>query len=261
MTTGFPRLLAIPLLVFLAACASDDGSSGGGGGTAADLVGQGALTATIDGKDFSIDYTGIAATAVIKHRINTDPDGFACIPEVHLTMQHDKKGACKLELIYKAGFSGQGLLLNNVRFHAKVGIKQDDVVIATVPCPGWTDEPADGEVVYELADGDGSINIAPLEAPDAAKSLAVLNNLELKPQGVVKMKYKGRQFDLDLGKIQFKGDVVSEGDASLSCTKDFQELPKWEHDDVNPDSKGFNTTYGLEAFKGKVVALVFNTAP
>lgn len=223
------------------------------------LKATGAFTAHIDNADFTVSYDGLPATATMKHRINKDAGGLACVPSLQLEVAKPD-GSCKLQLTYEAGFAGEGLLLKSVSFWAKAGIYQDNQIIGTKECAGWTKEPAKGEVVYTSTVVDGSMPLEPLAQPEAGKASAVLRNKTLTPvfNAPATMKYSGRKFDLDLSKVVFKGDVTSTGDATVQCVKTFHDFPKWELPDINPGSAGYNTTYGLDAFKGKkvVVALV-----
>ncbi len=239
----------------LTACGSEDGS----GAADTPLVAAGSFSGTIDNADWTVSYDGLTATAKLAHRINTDPGGLACVPALSIEVAKPD-GTCKLELIYEAGFAGEGLLLKQVNFTAKSGIYQDGVVIQTLPCEGWATEPAKGEVVYTSTAVDGALPFNPLSQPYAGMTEATLRNVELKPTfaSKVKMAYKGRKFDLDLSGLTFRGDIVSEGSDAVQCVKTFHDFPQWELEDINPGSPGYKTTYGLDAFKGKkvVVALV-----
>lgn len=253
-----PILLATSL--GLGACASSSGSVGDTAAAAArPLTTTGAFSANIDKADFTVDYSGLKATATMKHRINKDKGGLACVPSLSLEVAKPD-GSCKLQLNYEAGFAGEGLLLKNVNFYAKSGIFQDKTLIQTLDCAGWTKEPAKGEVIYTSAVVDGSMPFAPLGQPEAGKASAVLSNRTFAPTfgALTTMKFQGRKFDVDLSKIVFKGDITSTGDETIQCVKTFHDFPKWELEDINPGSPGYTTKYGLDTFKGKkvVVALV-----
>ncbi|MEY3013753.1 MAG: Redoxin [Pseudomonadota bacterium] len=247
--------LAAALGFALTACGSEDGS-----GTAdTPLVATGGFSGNIDNADWNVSYDGLTATAKMAHRINTAPGGLACVPSLSIEVAKPD-GTCKLELVYEAGFAGEGLLLKQVNFTAKSGIYQDGVVIQTLPCEGWATEPAKGEVVYTSTAVDGALPFNPLSQPYAGMAEATLRDIELKPTfaAKVKMAYKGRKFDLDLSGLSFRGDVVSEGSDSVQCVKTFHDFPQWELEDINPGSPRYGQTYGLDTFKGKkiVVALV-----
>ncbi|MCB9740875.1 MAG: redoxin family protein [Deltaproteobacteria bacterium] len=253
------RALLIALLALttaLVGCGSEDGA-----GAAADtpLVAKGGFSGNIDNADWTVSYDGLVATAKMAHRINTDAGGLACVPSLAIEVAKPD-GTCKLELIYEAGFAGEGLLLKTVNFTAKTGIYQDGVVIHTEACEGWATEPAKGEVIYTSTSVDGALPFNPLGQPEAAQASATLRNITLAPtfNGKVKMAYKGRKFDLDLSGMTFTGDIVSEGSDTVQCVKTFHDFPQWELEDINPGSAGFGQTYGLDTFKGKkvVVALV-----
>ncbi len=256
------RLTSTVLALALAAggCASSD-SAGGAAAGAADtpLKAVGALTTEIDKGTFTVDYTGAVATATLKHRLNKSPGGLACVPSASISVAL-KDSACKLEFNYEAGFAGEGLVLKTVNFHARGWLHGDKSLNVLVECPGWTKEPAKGEVVYTSSAVDGALKIMPIAQPEAGMAKAVLRNKELATTfgKVTTMKFQGRKFDVDLSKITFKGDVVSMGDENAQCVKTFHDYPKWKLQDINPGSAGANTTYGLDAFKGKkvVVALV-----
>lgn len=227
--------------------------------TSTPMTAKGGFSGTIDNADWTVSYEGIKATVTMAHRINKDPGGLACVPSLAIELAKPD-GSCKLELNYEAGFAGEGLLLKEVKFHAKAGIYQDGVVIHSIPCEGWASEPAKGAVVYTSTAVEGSMTLNPLAQPEAGMTKATLRSMKLAPafNGPTTMVFKGRKFTMDLSKISFEGDIVSEGSDTVQCVKTFHEFPKWELKDINPGSAGYNTTYGLDAFKGKkvVVALV-----
>ncbi len=251
--------LAVFAVVALAAgCAAESGTGGAGLGSQG-LRAGGAFSAAIDGGNFTVAYDGLEAKATMMHRINKDVGGLACVPSLSIEVARPD-GSCKLQLDYQAGFAGEGLVLKTASFYAKSGIYQDDQLIQTIDCPGWATEPAKGVVVYTSTAGTGSLPMAPLGQPNAGLTEATLRGVTLKPTfaGPLTMRFKGRTFDVDLSKITFTGDVVSKGDENVACVKTFHDFPQWELKDINPGSPGFDTTYGLDAFKGKkvVVALV-----
>jgi thiol-disulfide isomerase/thioredoxin len=252
----FATLTVALAAMALSAC---DSTEGGGGLAATPLTATGSFSGKIDNADWSVDYTGLKASATMTHRINKDPGGLACVPSLAIEVAK-ADGTCKLELKYEAGFAGEGLVLKEVNFHAKSGIYQDGQLIQTLPCEGWATEPAKGVVVYSSTSAEGTMPMSPLGQPEAAKTSATLRGWNLKPTfaGPATMVFKGRKFTMDLSKLSFQGDVVSEGSETVQCVKTFHEFPQWELKDINPGSAGYNTTYGLDAFKGKkvVVALV-----
>ncbi|MSQ83404.1 MAG: redoxin domain-containing protein [Myxococcales bacterium] len=252
----------LPVTLAVGGCVAANGGSGATAGAVAagaPLVATGGFTAEIDKGSFTVDYTGLTAKAVMQHRINKTAGGLACVPTAVIEVAQ-ADGTCKLQLNFEAGFAGEGLLLKTASFTAKAGIYQDKALIQTLPCKGWTTEPAKGEVIYASAVAEGSLMLPPLSQPEAGMAKATLKNKALamvftKPTTMV---FQGRKFTVDLSKISFKGDITSEGSDSVQCVKTFHEFPQWELMDINPGSKGFNTKYGLDAFKGKkvVVALV-----
>lgn len=216
---------------------------------------EGALQTKIDNKDIALDLSSMQVTVDVLHRVNKDAKGLACVPSVFVTAQNGD-GTCKLELDFKAGFEGEGLLLNTARFHAKLGLKQDGKVIDTKPCAGWTTEKANGEVVYQKSAGEGKLAFAPLQAPFAGMAKATLKQVVLQPQGEITMKFLGRKFQLDLGKLKFKGDIASQGSESVACVKTFHDFPSWELPDIQPVSPMTGQSYGLSQFKGKRVVVM-----
>lgn len=251
---------AIALALAAGGCASSDSAGGTSAGPAdTPLKATGSFTAEIDKGTFTIDYTGATAVATLKHRLNKSPGGLACIPSANITVAL-KDGACKLEFNYEAGFAGEGLVLKTVNFSARGWLHGDKSLNQTIDCPGWTKEPAKGEVVYTASAVEGTLKFMPIAQPEAGQVKATLRNKELTTTfgKLTTMKFAGRKFDVDLSKITFKGDVISMGDENAQCVKTFHDFPKWKLQDINPGSAGANTTYGLDAFKGKkvVVALV-----
>jgi thiol-disulfide isomerase/thioredoxin len=219
------------------------------------LTAQGVLSADIDNGTFTVDYANKTATALVKHKINPEVGGYACIPEVSLHIEGGEHNACDLHLDFKADFDGV-LKLDRARFWAKGAIFQDDVAIQTFDCPGWTKEPAKGEVVYEGSSSDVELSMVPIAYPQAAKEAAVAHDVLLNPKGKLTMTYKGRHFELNLDPIKFEGDLVSEGSTDLACAQTWQPLPQFELTDINPKSPKAGQTYGLDAFKGKYVAVL-----
>lgn len=249
----------------LSGCAAESGATGeavtaGNVKSGYALKAEGALTASIDGGQFSVDYGTAAVTYQIQHKLNKDANGLACVPDIKLTAAR-ADGSCKLELEFRPTFDGTQLELGNARFYALSGLKQDGVVIKYLPCDGWTPKEvkvAGLETVYEKVGGEAFLPMPTLSQPLAGQSKATLANLFLQPSGIVKMKYKGRLFDLDLGKLVFKGNAQSIGSdaAELQCAKTFFDLPAWQLPDINPQSPGYKTIYGLDAFRGKRVVVM-----
>lgn len=254
-------LLAAAALVVTAGCDSA-GVSGAGAAAVVEspaiLKAEGALATKIDNKDISLDLSQMKVTADVVHRINKDK-GFACVPGFFVTLEK-ADGTCKLELDFKAGFEGEGLLLETARFHAKLGLKQDGKVIGTVPCEGWTKEVANGEVVYAKSAGEGKITFGPLQGADAASPKPRLKVAGLSPSGEITMKFKGRQFKMDLAQIKFQGEVFSQGSGEIACLKSHQPFPAWELPDVNSKSPSFEQTIGLNTYIGKRVVVLMGAS-
>ncbi|MSP92136.1 MAG: redoxin domain-containing protein [Myxococcales bacterium] len=223
---------------------------------AAQLTAAGGLVSTLDGGEVKVDFEKMKAGVSMRHRLNADPTGKACVPEVAITVAKED-GSCKLELEFRAGFEGEGLLLDKARFHASVGERQDGVVINTIKCKEWTQTSGiKGEIIYEKIGGEGSLAFAPLTQPNAGKEKATLPKTMLKPEGVLTMKFKGKQFKFDLANLTFSGDAMSIGSKDVACVKQSYDMPKWQFEDINPDSAGAKTTYGMDAFKGKRVIVM-----
>ena len=246
-------------LSLLCLCACETAGGGGAGmtsSTAKPLTAEGSFTATIDGADHTVDYSKSKVDIVMSHKLNTDPKGLSCVPEVSLTAAN-ADGSCKLVLDFKVGFDGGTLLLDNAHFYAVTGPKQGDVLLERIPCAGWTTEPKKtGEVIYDKVSGDATLNMSPVPQPYAGQATAHLSGLYLQPQGVVTMKFQGRQFQLDLSTLRFKGDAISKGSADIACAQTFHAFPDWQLLDIQAKSPGFGTTYGLSTFQGKRVAVL-----
>jgi thiol-disulfide isomerase/thioredoxin len=224
------------------------------------LSASGAFAANIDAADFTVSYQGLKATATMTHQINKDPGGLACVPALSVAVAQPD-GTCKLQLDYEAGFQGEGLQLKSVKFWARALIDQGGGKTELVLCPGWTSkEPSSTEVVYASTVATGTLPLELIGQPEAGMAKAILRNRTLAPTfgGPVTMKYLGRHFTVDLSQITFKGDITSTGDENAQCVKTFHDFPAWQLQDINPGSALHDTTYGLDAFKGKkvVVALV-----
>lgn len=249
------------LLAVLPGCVAGAGAEAGDEGAAfatQPMTATGALTTTIDSKEIAIDFTGMKADVTMSHRINTDadPKAVSCRPLVTIAASLPD-GTCKLELTFKAGFAGDGLHLATAKFYAKTGVYQDDKLIATTPCAAWVKEPAKGEVIYVNSAGDATMGLTPLAKPYASQAKATIPGVFLQPQGIVKMKYLGRSFDLDVGKLSFKGTAVSTGSNDIECVKAFHDFPAWQLPDVQPkDTAGFGATFGLSSYQGKRVILL-----
>ncbi len=224
------------------------------------LTATGGFAASIDNTDVTVSYKGLKAVATMTHQINKDPGGLACVPALTVSVAQPD-GTCKLELEYQAGFQGEGLQLKGVKFWARAKVAKADGSSELALCPGWSSkEPSSSEVIYASVGAAGSLPLEALGQPEAGMAKAILRNRTLQPQfgGIVNMKYLGRHFNVDLAQIAFKGDITSIGDEKAQCVKTFHDLPAFQLQDINPGSPFYNTSYGLEAFKGKkiVVALV-----
>jgi len=245
-------------LSLLCLCACETAGGGGVGmtaGIAKPLAAEGSFTTTIDGAEHTVDYGKAGVEIAMTHKVNLNTGGMSCVPSLTLTVAN-ADDACKLILDFKAGFSGEGLVLNNAQFYAITGLKQDGVLLKAVTCPGWTTEPKKGaEVIYAKSAGEAYLNMSPIPQPYASQPVAHLTGLFLQPTGVITMKYQGRQFQLDLSALRFKGDAVSVGSAT-QCAKTFHDFPKWQLLDIQPKSPGYGSTYGLDTFQGKRVAVL-----
>lgn len=247
----------------LGACVAADGGSGAttAGGSTKGLIAVGTVATNIDSKDITLDYSNAKVTVTMTHKKTSE--ALACVPTLTITAELPATKndvavhACKLELDYKAGFAGDGLQLAGAKFYARQGIYSGKDLVDTVDCAGWTNEPAKGEVIYEYVPSSTppTIGMNTIAQPYAAQASAVMHNVLLKPSGALTFKFKGRQFNTTLDTLTFKGDVTSTGDAAVSCSKTYHDLPAWQLPDVNPKSDGVNTTYGLEAFHGKRIIL------
>lgn len=242
-------------------CVSGSSSTSAGGGsnsTSLPMKASGAMSGSVGTESFAIDYTGLTVQAALTHKINTDKGGIACVPVVNLAVEK-ADGTCRLDLEFRAGFDGTTLDLAAAKFTAVAGITQGGAVIKTLPCAGWPVEPKKGAaVVYEKVSGTGSLSTPTLGQPQAGSASAVIKGLDLQPSGTVKMKYLGRQFDLDLSQLKFSGDVISKGsnDPAFQCTKTTFDMPQWSLKDVNPKSATFDQEVSLSDFKGKRIAVL-----
>jgi thiol-disulfide isomerase/thioredoxin len=237
---------------------SSSTTSSGGGTASQAMKASGAMSGAVGSDAFTIDYTGLTVQAALTHKINTDKGGIACVPVVNLAVEKSD-GTCRLDLEFRAGFDGTTLDLAAAKFTAIKGITQGGAVIKTLPCAGWPVEPKKGaEVVYEKVSGSGSLSTPTLGQPEAGAATATIKGLDLQPSGVVKMKYLGRQFDLDLSQLKFSGDVTSKGsnDAAFQCTKTTFDMPQWTLKDINPKSATFDQEVSLDDFKGKRIAVL-----
>ncbi len=246
------------------------GGGGGDGGTggnvdkagtfAADLDVKGGITAEIDGKKWTVDYTdptlndGMKIAAGLTHRLAKT--GKTCVPAITLTVER-KNTSCKLELEFKADFFGE-LKVADARFHAKAALLNDEgVPLETYDCDGWTKEPKKGQVIYEMVGGDAGVDIGgPLDQPHASAAEAKIPSMTIKPKGTIVMRYKGREFDLALDTISFEGAVVSKGGADVSCAQEHQPLPDILLEDFNPKSPTFGQKVDPNDYKGKRVAVL-----
>jgi thiol-disulfide isomerase/thioredoxin len=215
-----------------------------------------------DGQDSEIDFTGVKATVLMKHKASKS--GVACVPEILITAALDDQGLCKLELEFRAGFdASEGLELDVARFHASVGIRQDGTVIDTIKCKQWKPTASiKGEIIYTKAGGNGLLKMKPapyLSQPNAAEKKSMLKGVTLAPEGTVTMKFKGKQFTLDLSKLSFKGDAISNGFETLKCAKETLSIPDWASgglEDVNTDSKSVKEMHNLNDYLGRRIVVM-----
>ncbi len=248
-------------------CVAGTGAAGTANQGAAAVVGVkavGTFETTLDSKLIVLDYSAGTVSIALQHKISTDAKP-TCVPDVHIiatiptqinSVPPSTVGACKLDLTFKAGFAGQGLVLDKARFSART---LDPATNTAVDCPGWVTEPVKGEVVYENAGGDDvTLALGGIGQPYAAQASAVVPGLFLTPSGPVTFKFKGRQFNADLSKLSFKGDATSTGNATIECAKTFHEFPSWTMPDIQKVEKesGGGSTYGLDTFKGKRIVLL-----
>jgi hypothetical protein len=267
------RLIVTWVLIYVITFISAAGLSGCGDSEVHDeetegalilLYAKGMLTTIVDGENVILNYEGLEATAHITHLKSTTSDGYACITESTLTVAKED-GSCLLELMYRPGFEGEGLVLHNAKFHAKKGIKQDGVVIDTIHCEDWPDESATGEVIYTLSDGRGFINLKPIAAPGSTQDQVNLLGAILKPEGEIILKFRApgsmaKEFSLDLNQVRFVGDVTSTSVSEGECVRYFEPYPEWELTDVNETSPYHNETFGLHRYKGKIVVVLLSAS-
>ena len=259
------------LVAGLSGCVAGNGAAGGSSGsgngapavipaTLETLVAKGGFTAVNpDGKTVTVDYSKANVTVTMAHKQTTET--LACVPVLTIaaelpttTKSGVTVGMCKLQLDFKAGFAGEGLQLAGAKFYAKQGIYSGKDLIDKVDCVPWgTAEPANSEVAYEYVPSSTppTIGMSTIGQPYGNQVEAKMDNVLLQPMGSAVMKYKGRQFTIDLAAFSVKGPVTSKGDPNLACVKTFHDLPSWKLPDINPKSSGYNAEYGLEAFKGK----------
>lgn len=249
----------------LPACVASKGASATATGVQGLVATGGFSTKNPDGKDVKLDYAAADVTVTMTHKQTAD--GIACVPQLTITAELPTTTSsglaahmCKFQLDFNAGFAGEGLILTGAKFYARQGLYANggkDLVTA-IDCAAWAStEPAKGEVVYEMVASQNppTIGMSAIDQPYANQTEAVMNNQFLKPSGTATMKFKGRQFSIDLGTFSVKGDVTSHGDPNLACAKTYHDLPNWQLPDVNPASAGYNATYGLDTFHGKRIIL------
>ena len=228
------------------------------------LIVSGTLTTTLNDEEVVLDYEGMEAVASITHLKSSTEDGYACITEASLTVAKEN-GTCPLELTYRPGFEGEGLVLRSAKFYAEKGIRQDGVIIDTLHCEDWPDESASGEVIYNLSDGEGSINLKPIAAPESTQDHVNILGKTLTPEGEITLKFRAlgssvKEFVLDLSQLTLTGDVVSTGMSEGKCARYFEPYPGWELPDVNETSPHYGGTYGLMQFQGKIVVVLLSAS-
>jgi len=219
-------------------------------------MGEGTFTATIDNDSYSVDYTVYDAKVEMTHRLNTG--GMACVGHVKVSLAGEDE-TCKLVLDFSPDFSG-AMILQEAEFHAKSAVYQDDFPIDSYPCPVWADESSYAKghkrVIYEMTGGEASLSVKPLLPPAAGQQVAKIKNYVIDPKGVVNMKFKGRQFKLDLTDIKIIGDVTSKGSKDVACAQKYLPLPEVILKDFNPKSPTYNEDIDVSsAFQGKFVVV------
>ncbi len=225
------------------------------GSTAAKpMVLTGVFTADIDQGKFTVSYDKRPVTATLLHK---KADTATCVPDLTLAAS-DPTGLCKLELQWRPNFDGTAYELRTARFWAKTATQRDEKGFATKVelCPGWSaKEPSNDDAIYEYNSGDASLPIITLASGQAGLQKAAAGSLLLKPTGIVKLKFKGRAFDLDLSGLSYNGTATSTAsdDPDLACTKQYYDMPVWQLEDINPASATYGDVYGLPAFRGKRV--------
>lgn len=212
------------------------------------LTTRGTLTVTLDGQPVTLDYDKLPAQAELQHR--QDPEGQGCVVQARLVAQRPD-GSCRLELLYKPWIGGGGLHLDEARL----------TVVSADPhvprCAAWPEEPlaVPGEsVVYALHAGTSTLPVANVKAQKGL--LAHVPGALLQPSGLVTLKFQGRKVDVPTDALTIGGDVISQGVPTLDCgpcqgPACQSPYPKFQLRDVQPKSKLFGLTYGLEAFAHK----------
>jgi len=248
----------------MSGCEKTANGTEGSGATLTTLQISGALTTTLNEEQITLDYEGLEATTSITHLKSSTDDGYACITEASIILAKED-GTCPLELMYRPGFEGEGLVLRSAKFHAEKGIRQEGVIIDTLHCEDWPDESASGEVIYTLSDGEGSINLKPISAPESTQDQVNILGTNLTPKGEITLRFRApgtavKEFVLDLSQITFTGDVTSTGVIEGKCARYFEPYPEWELPDVNESSPYYGGTYGLMQFQGKIVVVLLSAA-
>ena len=215
LSTRHPAACAVLLLALcLPGCGAEEPGTAASA-TAASAKATGVFSASVDGKDVSIDYANGKLVTEIVHKINPDATGYGCVTTVFLSLAK-ADGSCALELTFQPG-AGDGLALSSASFFASKGTKQGGVVIDTLVCDGFPGADKGGEVVWKLGGGDSNLLIAPVQPGESSKVLATLKAQDLKLNRKIKLKNGGKLFEVDLGKLRVQGDLKSTGSTQVSC--------------------------------------------
>ncbi len=219
------------------------------------LQSRGSLATALDGEPVALAYDGQPAQVALQHRQDTAGQG--CVLQATLVASRPD-GSCRLELVYRPWIGSGGLHLDE----ARLTVRAQDAVVPR--CAAWPDEPlaVPGDAIeYDLHAGTSTLSVPAVNVK--AGLTALVRGALLQPAGVVTLKYQGRKVDLDLGQLAFVGDVTSQGVPAVQCSpcqgpQCLSPYPKFQLRDIQPKSKNFGLTYGLEVFAHRplVVLLV-----
>lgn len=180
-------------------------------GSASDLVAQGGLQFTYAGSPIAVDFAGQVAGHTVTHKLNPGGQGPACITQFDLTVARPD-GSCRLDLQWMR--KADGLALAKARFFA---VTTSDKSGSLVNCAGWPKEAGAGEIVFEGTSDTATISQNAVPKPHSGDKDAKVAGVTVSMSGTLDLKKAGKKFALDLGKLSFKGTLLSKGRTDVSC--------------------------------------------
>ena len=149
------------------------------------------------------------------HKLITDAKGYTCVSKLSLAIEK-ADGTCRMELAYVP--TPAGMKVVSGKFYAAKAIVSGGTTVKLTPCAGWPGaDKSTKELIYDIAEADALLGLAPLGPGKANLKLARLDNLKLKFSGTFTMKKLATKVQVSLATLTLSGSLESTGDPTASC--------------------------------------------